>query len=50
MNHDALFKMLLKTPTVLRGFFDAFLPKTGRFVDFARLEFMDKEGFKEIRK
>ena len=45
MNHDALFKMLLKTPTILQGFFDAFLPETGRFVDFTHLEFMDKEGF-----
>ena len=45
MNHDASFKMLLKTPTLLQGFFDAFLPETGRFVDFSHLEFVDKEGF-----
>jgi hypothetical protein len=34
VNHDALFKMLLKTPVILRGFFDAFLPEAGQFVDF----------------
>ena len=45
MNHDALFKMLLKTPTILQGFFAAFLPETGRFVDFSNVEFVDKEGF-----
>jgi hypothetical protein len=45
MKHDALFKMLLKTPTLLQGFFDAFLPEIGRFVDFSNIEFVDKEGF-----
>ncbi len=43
MNHDAMFKMLLKAPTVLEGFFDAFLPEVGRFVDFRTIEFVDKE-------
>jgi len=31
------------TPAVLRGFFDAFLPEAGRFIDFEMLEFVDKE-------
>jgi predicted transposase/invertase (TIGR01784 family) len=43
MNHDALFKMLLKTPSVLQGFFRAFLPEVARFIDFEALEFVDKE-------
>ena len=43
MDHDALFKMLLKRPRILKGFFDVFLPDVGRFIDFARLEFVDKE-------
>ena len=43
MNHDVRFKMLLKIPTVLRGFFDAFLPHVAEFVDFQVLEFVDKE-------
>jgi hypothetical protein len=43
VNHDALFKLLMKTPSVLQGFFEAFLPETARFVDFRRLEFVDKE-------
>jgi hypothetical protein len=43
MNHDAMFKMLLKAPTVLRGFFDAFLPEVARFIDFQAIEFVDKE-------
>ncbi len=45
MIHDARFKLLLKTPTVLQGFFDAFLPQAARFVDFACIEFLDKERF-----
>jgi len=45
VNHDALFKMLLKTPVVLKGFFEAFLPQVGKFVDFNALEFVDKERF-----
>jgi hypothetical protein len=43
MNHDAMFKMLLKAPTVLHGFFHAFLPEVARFVDFQTIEFVDKE-------
>jgi len=43
VNHDARFKILLKTPTILEAFFEAFLPETGRFVDFKYLEFVDKE-------
>jgi len=43
MDHDARFKMLLKAPAVLRGFFDAFLPEVARFIDFGVLEFVDKE-------
>ena len=44
MNHDALFKNLLKRPDILKGFFDAFLPKVAAFTDFNRLVFVDKEG------
>ena len=43
MNHDALFKLLLKTPVILRGFFEAFVPEAGPFIDFRVLEFVDKE-------
>jgi predicted transposase/invertase (TIGR01784 family) len=43
VNHDALFKMLLKSPAILKGFFDAFLPQVAQFIDFTRLEFVDKE-------
>jgi hypothetical protein len=43
MNHDALFKMLLKRPAILKGFFDEFLPQVAEFIDFASLEFVDKE-------
>ena len=45
MNHDALFKMLLKSPSVLQGFFQAFVPEAARFIDFGVLEFVDKERF-----
>ena len=45
MNHDALFKMLLKRPAILRGFFEAFLPEVAGFIDFSVLEFVDKERF-----
>jgi len=45
VNHDALFKMLLKRPAILRGFFEAFLPEVARFIDFSVLEFVDKERF-----
>ena len=43
MNHDALFKMLLKRPAILKSFFEAFLPQVARFIDFTSLEFVDKE-------
>jgi hypothetical protein len=45
MNHDALFKMLLKAPSLLKGFFEAFVPDAFPFVDFGILEFVDKERF-----
>jgi hypothetical protein len=43
--HDARFKMLLKTPSVLQGFFEAFLLEAAVFVDFGAVEFVDKERF-----
>ena len=43
MDHDALFKMLLKRPAIFKGLFDAFLPEAGKFVDFNHLVFVDKE-------
>ena len=43
MDHDALFKMLLKRPAIFKGLFDAFLPEAGKFVDFDHLSFIDKE-------
>ena len=43
VNHDALFKMLLKRPAILKGFFDAFLPQVAEFIDFGSLVFVDKE-------
>ena len=45
MNHDVRFKLLMKTRSVLQGFFEEFLPGTARFVDFRSLEFVDKELF-----
>jgi hypothetical protein len=50
VDHDALFKMLLKTPTVLQAFFEVFLPDAAKFVDFGALEFVDKELFTRGRK
>jgi hypothetical protein len=55
LNHDALFKRLLKAPIILRGFFEAFLPDVAGFIDFSALEFIDKEritidGKKENRR
>ncbi len=35
--------MLFKRPTIFKGFFEAFLPEAGRFVDFDHLAFVDKE-------
>jgi predicted transposase/invertase (TIGR01784 family) len=43
VDHDALFKMLLKRPAIFKGLFDAFLPKAGKFIDFHHLVFVDKE-------
>jgi hypothetical protein len=43
MDHDALFKMLFKSPAIFKGLFDAFLPEAGKFVDFDHLVFVDKE-------
>jgi predicted transposase YdaD len=43
VDHDALFKMLLKRPAIFKGLFDAFLPEAGKFVDFKHLVFVDKE-------
>ena len=43
MNHDALFKMLLKNRSILRAFFEQFLPEVARFIDFGKLEYVDKE-------
>jgi hypothetical protein len=43
VNHDALFKMLLRRPAVLRAFFEAFIPEVAGFIDFSVLEFVDKE-------
>jgi hypothetical protein len=45
MDHDARFKLLLKSPVVLRGFFEGFLPEVAGFIDFRVLEFVDKERF-----
>ena len=44
MNHDALFKRLLKRPAIIKGFFEALLPQVASFMDFTHLEFVDKEG------
>jgi hypothetical protein len=43
VNHDALFKSLLKNRSILRAFFEEFLPEAARFMDFYRLEYVDKE-------
>ncbi len=50
MNHDALFKMLLRTPAILQSFFEAFVPDAAAFIDFTVLEFVDKELFTIDRK
>ncbi len=44
MNHDKLFKKLFERPVVLKGFFEAFLPQVAAFIDFTRMELVDKEG------
>ena len=43
MDHDALFKWLLKDPAILRSFFEEFLPEVASYTDFSRLEYLDKE-------
>jgi len=43
VDHDARFKMLLKAPAILRGFFELFLPEVAKFIDFGVLELVDKE-------
>jgi hypothetical protein len=45
INHDALFKSLLKTGRLLRDFFEAFLPDVYAFIDFDHIVFVDKERF-----
>jgi hypothetical protein len=45
MNHDALFKSLLRTGRLLRDFFEVFLPRIHSFIDFDHIEFVDKERF-----
>ncbi len=50
MNHDALFKMLLRTPTILQSFLEVFVPDAAGFIDFTVLEFVDKELFTIDRK
>jgi hypothetical protein len=43
VNHDALFKTLLKNRLILRAFFEQFMPEAARFVDFDPIEYVDKE-------
>lgn len=43
MDHDALFKWLLKDPVILRSFFEEFLPEIAGYTDFSKLEYLDKE-------
>jgi hypothetical protein len=43
MDHDALFKWLLKDPVILRSFFEEFLPDVASYTDFSKLEYLDKE-------
>ncbi len=43
MDHDALFKWLLKDPVILRSFFEEFLPQVANYTDFSTLEYLDKE-------
>jgi hypothetical protein len=45
INHDAMFKSLLKTGRLLRDFFAAFLPDVHAFIDFDHTAFLDKERF-----
>ncbi len=43
MDHDTLFKWLLKDPVILRSFFEEFLPDVASYTDFSRLEYLGKE-------
>ncbi len=43
IDHDALFKWLLKDPVILRLFFEEFLPEVASYTDFSKLEYLDKE-------
>ncbi len=43
MNHDELFKQLLQTGSILRAFFEQFLPHLAAFIDFQSMQFVDKE-------
>jgi hypothetical protein len=43
MDHDALFKWLLKDPVILRSFFEEFLPEVASYTDFSEPEYLDKE-------
>ncbi len=43
MDHDALFKWLLKDPVILRSFFEEFLPEVARYTDLSKVEYLDKE-------
>jgi hypothetical protein len=45
VNHDALFKKLLKNRSVLRAFFEEFFANTAAFMDFDSIEYVDKERF-----
>jgi hypothetical protein len=43
MNHDALFKMLLRNRPILRAFFEQFFPGAAKFIEFDKIEYVDKE-------
>ncbi len=43
MDHDALFKWLLKDPVILKSFFEEFLPEVASYTDVSTLEYLDKE-------
>jgi hypothetical protein len=43
MDHDALFKWLLRDPVILRSFFEEFLPRVASYTNFSKVEYLDKE-------
>jgi hypothetical protein len=45
VNHDALFKALLKNCSILRAFFGQFIPEAAKFIDFDPIEYVDKERY-----